>query len=86
MIVTDFGEDVQAYLDQFEQLNFPRPAVCLVCQVVGRMIGHGFYPRKALAVAQVYGGPIKRWICAAWLLESADRRRRQIARTRHARH
>lgn len=65
MIVTDFGEDVQAYLDQFEQLNFPRPTVCLVCQVVGRMIGHGFYPRKALAVAQVYGVLIKRWICDA---------------------
>jgi hypothetical protein len=65
VIVTDFGADVQADLDQVEQLNFSRPAACPHCQVVGRMIGHGFYPRKALAVAQVYGVPLKRWICAA---------------------
>jgi hypothetical protein len=65
MIVTDFDGDVHAYLDQFEQLNFPRPAVCPHCQVVGRMIGHGFYPRKVLDVAQVYGLLIKRWICDA---------------------
>jgi hypothetical protein len=65
MIVTDFGGDVHAYLDQFEQLNFPRPAVCPHCQAAGRMIGHGFYPRKALDVAQVYGLLLKRWLCDA---------------------
>jgi hypothetical protein len=65
MIVIDFGGDVHAYRDQFEQLNFPRPAACPHCQVVGRMIGHGFYPRKALAVAQVYGVLLKRWLCEA---------------------
>ncbi len=65
MIVTDFGSDVHAYLDQVEQLDFPRPAVCPACQVAGRMIGHGFYRRKVLDVTQVYRLPIKRWICDA---------------------
>ncbi len=65
MIVTDFGDDVHTYLDQSAHLDFPRPAVCPHCQVVGRMIGHGFYPRKALDVAQVYSLLIKRWICDA---------------------
>jgi len=65
MIVTDFGGDVHAYLDQFKQLNFPRPAVCPHCQVAGRMIGHGFYLRKALDLAQVYELRVKRWCCDA---------------------
>ena len=65
MIVTEFGGDVQAYLEQFEQLEFPRPVVCPHCQVAGRMIGHGFYPRKALDVAKAYVLQIKRWCCAA---------------------
>jgi hypothetical protein len=66
MIVTDFGDDVHTYLDQSAHLDFPRPAACLVCQVVGRMIGHGFYRRKALVAAgQAYRVPIKRWICDA---------------------
>jgi len=66
MIVTDFGDDVHTYLDQCAHLDFPRPAACRVCQVVGRMIGHGFYRRKALVAAgQAYRVPIKRWICDA---------------------
>jgi hypothetical protein len=66
MIVTDFGDDVHTYLDQCAHLDFPRPAACLVCQVVGRMIGHGFYFRKALVVAgEANSVPIKRWICDA---------------------
>jgi len=66
MIVIDFGDDVHTYLDQCAHWDFPRPAACLVCQVVGRMIGHGFYFRKALVVAgEAYHVPIKRWICDA---------------------
>ena len=29
------------------------------------MIGHGFYPRKALGLTPVYGLSLKRWCCAA---------------------
>ncbi len=65
MIVTEFGGDVHAYLAQFEHLVFPRPATCPHCQVEGHMMGHGFYPRKALDVATVYRLRIKRWYCAA---------------------
>ena len=64
MIITDFG-DVHAYLKQFEQREFPRPEVCPHCQVVGRMIGHGFYPRQAWDPAKEYVLQIKRWSCAA---------------------
>jgi hypothetical protein len=66
MIVIDFGADVQRYVAQAAQLNFPRPDVCPTCRVAGRMIGHGFYPRKALlAAGPGYRVPIKRWFCDA---------------------
>jgi len=35
------------------------------------MIGHGFYPRKALDLAKVYVLRIKRWSCAACHLTTA---------------
>jgi hypothetical protein len=62
-IVTDFGCNVQAYADGFERLHFPRPKVCLHCQVVDMFIGHGYYLRKPLDQHRSYLIRIKRWYC-----------------------
>jgi hypothetical protein len=64
-IVTDFGRSVQAYVEHFAELVFPRPQVCPHCQAAGRMIGHGFYQRKALTQQHIYLVRIKRWYCTA---------------------
>jgi hypothetical protein len=64
-IVIDFGRSVQGYIKQFSRLNFPRPQVCPHCQKASRIIGHGFYLRKALDVSQVQLIWIKRWYCKA---------------------
>jgi hypothetical protein len=63
VIVTDFGRDVQAYVDDFDRLCFPRPQVCLHCQAVDALIGHGYYQRKPLDLQRAYLIRIKRWYC-----------------------
>jgi len=65
VIVTEFGCTVQAYVAGFRQLVFPRPEACPHCHAPGVLIGHGFYPRKALDQAQSYAVRIKRWYCNA---------------------
>ena len=65
VIVTDFGCLVHEYIECFCQLVFPRPEVCPHCQVHDVMIGHGFYPRKALGQVKVHVLCIKRWHCKA---------------------
>jgi hypothetical protein len=64
-IVTDFGPDVQVYIDQFAIQIFPRPAVCPHCQRCDTLIGHGFYPRQPTDGARDYVIRIKRWYCKA---------------------
>lgn len=63
VIVTEFGCNVQAYLDDFEHVHFHRPKVCLHCQAVGLFIGHGYYVRKPLDRWKTYLIRIKRWLC-----------------------
>jgi hypothetical protein len=63
VIVTDFGRTVQAYVEQFDGLVFPRPQVCPGCRASGEFIGHGFYLRKVLDQAHVHLVWIKRWYC-----------------------
>jgi hypothetical protein len=63
VIVTEFRCLVHEYVDQFTQLDFPRPEVCPHCHAVNVFISHGFYPRKPLSATQVYRIWIKRWLC-----------------------
>jgi hypothetical protein len=63
VIVTEFGCDVQTYVDDIERVHFPRPQVCLHCQAVGALIGHGYYVRKPLDQHRTYLMRIKRWYC-----------------------
>lgn len=62
-IVTEFGCNVQSYLEDFEHLQFVRPKTCLYCQAVDLFIGHGYYVRKALDQWKTYLIRIKRWLC-----------------------
>jgi len=64
VIVIEFGSVVE-YLDQFEQLDFPRPEVCPRCHAIHLFVGHGFYHRKPFSLTQAYRVPIKRWLCKA---------------------
>ncbi|MBI4788183.1 MAG: hypothetical protein HY782_14220 [Chloroflexi bacterium] len=64
VIVIEFGSVVE-YLDQFAQLDFPRPEVCPHCGAVHLLIGHGFYLRQPLTPTQAYVVWIKRWLCKA---------------------
>jgi hypothetical protein len=63
VIVTDFGADVQSYLVHFDELVFPRPAVCPHCRVSDTLIGHGFYARQPTDGQHDYQIQIKRWCC-----------------------
>jgi hypothetical protein len=65
VIVTEFGCTVQAYVEGFRHLIFPRPAACPHCHALDGMIGHGFYQRKALEPTQTYAVWVKRWYCNA---------------------
>lgn len=65
VIVTEFGCTVQAYVEGFRHLIFPRPAACPRCHALDVMIGHGFYQRKALEPTQTYAVRVKRWYCNA---------------------
>jgi hypothetical protein len=65
VIVTEFGCLVHEYVEGCSGLVFPRPNECPHCRVVDKLIGHGFYQRKALGQAQVYVLHIKRWYCTA---------------------
>jgi hypothetical protein len=65
VIVTEFGCAVQAYVDGFCQLVFPRPVACPRCHAPDVLIGHGFYQRKALEPTQTYAVRVKRWYCNA---------------------
>ena len=64
-IVTEFGADVQVYIDQFAIQVFPRPAVCPHCQSCDALIGHGFYQRHATDGEHTFQLWIKRWYCTA---------------------
>ncbi|MDO8568438.1 MAG: DUF6431 domain-containing protein [Dehalococcoidales bacterium] len=63
VIVVDFGRTVQEYIKQFHRIVFPRPSVCPICQALGSLIGHGFYPREPLDQDRVYRIFVKRWRC-----------------------
>ncbi len=65
VIVTDFRCPVHEYAEQVCQFEFPRPNRCPHCNELDVLIGHGFYVRKALGLAQVYVIRIKRWYCKA---------------------
>jgi transposase-like protein len=64
-IVVECGPDPQTYLAHFENIARERPAACPRCQTAGRLIGHGFRPRKALAADQAFPLRIRRWRCKA---------------------
>lgn len=65
VIVIEFGCAVHEYVERGSGLVFPRPTECPHCRVVDQFIGHGFYPRHALAPTQVYVLRLKRWYCKA---------------------
>jgi hypothetical protein len=62
-IVVEFRVSLQAYLEQFSQLVFPRPTTCPNCQAEASLVGHGFYVRHALTLTLVFTLRIKRWYC-----------------------
>jgi hypothetical protein len=65
VIVTEFRCTVQAYVESFRHLIFPRPDACPQCHALDELIGHGFYQRKALEPTQTYAVRVKRWYCKA---------------------
>jgi hypothetical protein len=65
LIVAEFGFDVQDYARQFAQLTFPRPLTCPHCQALGRLVGHGSYPRTAVDERQATAIRIRRFLCSA---------------------
>jgi hypothetical protein len=65
LIVADFGLDVQSYVREFDSLIFPRPGKCPHCDVAGRLVGHGSYPRNAVDPLQVIPIRVKRLRCRA---------------------
>jgi hypothetical protein len=65
VIVTEFGCLVHEYAERCSDWVFPCPKACPQCRVVGTLIGHGFYERKALSPTAVYVLRIKRWYCTA---------------------
>jgi hypothetical protein len=64
-IVAEFGSDVQDYARQFARLTIPRPPTCPHCQALGRLVGHGSYPRNAVDERQAIPIRVKRFLCAA---------------------
>ena len=64
-IILDFGGSVQDYVAHFARIVFPRPTYCPQCSQRDRLIGHGFYWRKAKDQTQVVRIQIKRWFCKA---------------------
>jgi hypothetical protein len=65
LIVAEFGSDVQDYARQFPRLTFPRPLTCPHCQALGRLVGHGSYPRNAVEEHLAIPIRVKRLLCAA---------------------
>jgi hypothetical protein len=64
-IIQDFGGSVQDYVAQFARIVFLRPSCCLHCGQADKLIGHGFYWRKAKDQTQVFRIRVKRWLCKA---------------------
>jgi hypothetical protein len=64
-IVAEFQCSVQAYVDHYRQLVFPRPDLCPYCQALDQLIGHGFYVRQPMTLTAVYEVHLKRWRCKA---------------------
>ena len=64
-IIQDFGGSVQDYVAHFARIVFSRPACCPHCGQRDKLIGHGFYWRKAKDQTQVYHIRVKRWFCKA---------------------
>lgn len=64
-IIQDFGGSVQDYGAHFARIVFLRPACCPHCGQQDRLIGHGFYWRKAKDQTQVIRIRVKRWLCKA---------------------
>lgn len=64
-IIQDFGGSVQDYVAHFARIVFLRPACCPHCGQQDRLIGHGFYWRKAKDQIQVFRIRVKRWLCKA---------------------
>lgn len=68
MLVIHAGDTVDAYAERYDEVATRRPGWCPKCDVVGRMIGHGCYPRqKPLDTRPDPPRPIKvrRWKCTA---------------------
>ncbi len=63
LIIQDFGGSVQAYVAHFARIVSLRPACCPHCGQRDRLIGHGFYWRKAKDQTQVIRMRVKRWLC-----------------------
>ncbi len=64
-IIQDFGGSVQDYVAQFARIVFLRPSCCPHCGQADKLIGHGFYWRKAKDQTQVFRMRVKRWLCKA---------------------
>lgn len=64
VIVAEFGSDVQSYARAFAELSIPRPRDCPHCEAVGRLIGHGSYPRTVIDPGEATLIRVKRWLCA----------------------
>ena len=68
MLVIHAGDTVDAYAERYAEVATWRPGGCPKCDVVGRMIGHGSYPRqKPLDTRPDRPRPlqIRRWKCTA---------------------
>lgn len=64
-IMQDFGGSVQDYVAQCARIVFLRRACGPHCGEQDRLIGHGFYWRKAKDQTQVFRMRVKRWLCKA---------------------
>ena len=68
MIVIHAGDTVPAYAEGYAAVATQRPEWCPLCEVVGQMIGHGFYPRQKPLEATPEPPqpvPVRRWWCTA---------------------
>ncbi|MCL4532516.1 MAG: DUF6431 domain-containing protein [Actinobacteria bacterium] len=63
VIVAELGLDVQHYAQQFPRLRISRPRICPHCEALGRLVGHGSYPRNAVDPRRSIPIRIKRFLC-----------------------
>lgn len=65
IVVADFELDVQSYCRQFAEIAFPRPDNCPNCGQLGKLIGHGSYPRHPCDHERPLLIRVKRFLCHA---------------------